>query len=72
MHEELLASQLATEAAIESLLLILIRENPHLLDQLRFRLDDYRPKARRILSEVGSEVFERKLERLLLDLERLA
>ena len=72
LSEQLLARQLANDAVMESLLLILTREKPGLLGQLRSRLDDYRPKAREILSTEGSEAFERRVERLLLDLEKLA
>lgn len=72
LAEQLLARQFANEAVMESLLLILKREKPELLDQIRARLDDYRPKARQLLSEEGSEVFEERVESLLLDLENLA
>ncbi len=71
LSEQLLARQLANEAIMESLLLILAREKPELLGQLRSRLGDYRQKARENLSEGGSEVFERRVETLLLDLENL-
>lgn len=70
--EQILARQFANEAVMESLLLILAREKPELLGQLRSRLDDYLPKARKVLSEEGSEVFEKRVKSLLLDLEKLA
>ncbi len=64
-----LGRDLAHQSILESIIWVLIRDDPSLLDRLRARLDDYQPKALRLLPAPARAVYEDRLTRFLLDLE---
>lgn len=64
-----LGRQLAHETALESIIWVLLREDPSRLDRFRSRVDDYQQRAADSLPPAALAAYGDRLARLVVGLE---